>query len=466
MNAPFSYRSWLSVSGALKTYLAVLGGLWGVALLFVAVRGNLLHQGYPFNTFLLVPAYRFSDFTGYDSRFALWGKGDEFFAMPGFKFDYPAPMLLGQLAFYKLSSAPLYTYLATVVLFAVTGGILAAIAIPKDSRVRVLAGVSALCTAIFSFPLFFLLDRANTEGLVWIVSSLGLVLFITRRYTSSAVALALAASMKIFPAVLLLLLLSRKRYREFAIALAAIAGFTVGSLWLAGPSIPRAAAGIAEGLAFLRQFQIFDYKGFEIGFDHSLFALIKQICFRATHDVPRVDALLPRIYLPYGFFAVALFAAAYLRFIRHLPALNQMLALSAFSVLLPYVSYDYTLVNLFVPFSALLYVLASDGADGRLSVSRRDLLFLLVPYAILFTPQSYLVYRVVGYGAQVKTMALLAIIAAAVRIPLPSSLFHEIYPGETLLLDLDLEPAVRNWERKYVSAAKAPVNPKVEKRRS
>jgi hypothetical protein len=448
--APFADRSSRAVNRALKTYLAVLGGLWSIALLFVAVRGLALHQGYPFNTFLLPASYRFSDFTVYDPRFAVWGQGDRFFSTPGFKFDYPAPMLLGQLAYYKLSSAPLYTYLATVILFAVTGGILVAMAIPKDSRVRLLAVAAAVCTACFSYPLFFLLDRANTEGLVWIVSSIGLVSFAVRRYRWSAVFLALAASMKIFPAVLLLLFLAKKRYRDFGLALAGVAVFSWGSLWLAGPTTARAAEGILDGLAYLRQVQIFDYKPVEVSFDHSLFALVKQVCFRVIHNVDRVNAVLPHIYLVYGCFAALLFAAAYFFVIRRLAVLNQLLTLSAFSVVLPYVSYDYTLVNLFVPFAIMIFVLATDAADGRLRLTHGQLLCLLLPYAVIFTPQSYLVYHVVGYAAQVKTVALFAVIAAAMRIPLPSSLFNELFPVQTLLLNLDLEPALQRLEQKYV----------------
>jgi Glycosyltransferase family 87 len=448
--APFAYRSSRAVNRALKTYLLVLGSLWGIALLFVGVRGLILHQGYPFNTFLLVPSYRFSDFTVYDQRFAVWGHGDQFFSLPGFKFDYPAPMLIGQLAFYKLSSAPLYCYLATVVLFALAGGILSAAVIPKDSRVRMLAAAAAVCTALFSYPLFFLLDRANTEGLVWIASSLGLVFFAIRRYGWAAGFLGLAASMKIFPAVLILLLLAKKRYRDFSLAIAATVAFSYGSLWLAGPTTNRAAEGIADGLAYLRQIQIFDYKPIEINFDHSLFAVVKQMCFRAMHDVGRVNGTLPHIYLIYGVFAAGLFSLTYLFAIRRLAILNQLLILSAFSVVLPYVSYDYTLVNLFVPFATMIFVLSTDAADGRLRLTNGQLLCLLLPYAVIFTPQSYLVYHVVGYAAQVKTVALFAAIVTAIRVPLPSSLFNELYPVQTLLLNLDLEPALQPLEREYV----------------
>ena len=434
----------------MKIYLAVLGGLWGIALLFIAVRGFAMHQGYPFDTFLLPPAIRFNDFTVYDPRFALWGQGDSFFTLPGFKFDYPAPMLLGQLAYYKLSPAPLNTYLATVVLFAVTGGLLAAMAIPKNSRVAFLAGAAALCTAFFSYPLFFLFDRANIEGLVLIATALGLVCFAAHRYSSSALLIALAASMKIFPGVLLLLLLAKKRYRDFGLALAAIGVFTWGSLWLTGPTIARASEGITEGFVFLRQIQIFEYRPVDISFDHSLWAFIKQVCFRVLHDIPRVKALLPHMYIAYGIAAAAAFAAIYFFAIRRLPVLNQILALSALSILLPYVSFDYTLLHLFAPFASLVVVLATDGADGRLALTKGQLLCLLIPFAVIFTPQSYLTYHVVGYGAQVKTLALFAVIGAAIQVRLPSSLFNEIRPVETLLLDLDLEPALERLERKYV----------------
>jgi hypothetical protein len=438
------------VREAFKIYLALFGSLWGIAVMSVLVRGVVLRQGFPFNTFLLVPSYRFSDFTVYDDRFAMWGHGDKFFSLPGFKFDYPAPMLLGQLSFYRLSSHPLYAYLVTVVVFAVAGAILAGLAIPRESRVRLLAVVAAVSTAVFSFPLFFLLDRANTEGLVWIVCSIGLVLFAMRRYCRAGIFLALATSMKIFPGVLLLLLLAKKRYRDFCISLAAVLAFTIGSWWLAGTSTARAAEGTWEGLRYLREIQIFEYRPIEINFDHSLFAVLKQVCFRGLHDVAAVNALLPHLYLGYGITVLLAFAAAYLMAIRHLPILNQILALSATSVLLPYVSYDYTLVNLFVPFVFLIIFLASDGVSGRLELTRSQILWLLIPYAVIFTPQSYLVYHVVGYAAQVKTLALLTLIGGAIKIPLRSSLFHEVYPSAaTLVMDLKLESPAERWARKY-----------------
>jgi Glycosyltransferase family 87 len=440
MTASSAFRAGGKVSRALRIYLAVLGGLWCVSLLIVAIRRFVFHEGYPFNTFLFTPDARFTDFTIYVPRFAAWGQSDRFFSLPGFQFDYPAPLLLSELAYFKLSTVPLYAYLATVILFAIAGGLLVAMCVPRERRIRPLAAAAALATAIFSFPLMFLIDRGNIEGLVWIVSSFGLLLFVMHRYSSSAVLFALAAAMKFFPGTLLLLFLAKRRYRDFCLAIAAFFAITTASLSYIGPTIPIAAQRIASGIEFFRKDQVLEIKPIIIGFEHSLFSLVKQVLFRVVHDVPRVNAILPRIYLGYGLCAFALFAFLYAAFIRKLPVLNQLLVLSALSVSLPFISYDYTLVHMFGPFAVLLLVLASDGAAGRLLLSQKQMLFLLLPFAVIFTPQSYLVHSVIGFAAQVKTGALFALVAAALSIPLPGSMFNELPERETLILDLALEP--------------------------
>ena len=77
--------------------------------------------------------------------------------------------------------------------------------------------------------------------------ALGLTAFVYRRHGTAAIAL--AASMKLFPGVLLLLLLARKRYKGLAISVVAFAVFTVAALRLLGPSIPEEAAEVRAGLA-------------------------------------------------------------------------------------------------------------------------------------------------------------------------------------------------------------------------
>jgi hypothetical protein len=423
----------IALNRALKTYLAVLTGLWAIALLILELSRHVLHQGYPFNT-IFVRGIRFWDFTVYAPRFAVWGNGDLFFSLPGFPFDYPPPLLVSELAYYKISSNPLYAYFATVILFVVAGALLVAMAVPKRRRIRPLAIAAAVATAVFSYPLFFLLDRGNIEGLVWIASSLGLLFFVRSRYLAAALFLALATAMKIFPGVLLLLFVTKRRYREFCVSLAAVAVITYASLWLAGPTTLRAAQGIWEGMDHLRQDQVLEIKPQDVGFDHSAWSFAKQIFYRFDHSVEHVNALLPKVYQIYALLAVAAFAALYCLHIRYLPVVNQILALSDLSVMLPFVSYNYTLVHMLAPFSFLVLILAVDTPTGRLRLSYRQMLFLLLPFAFIFTPQNYLALSILDFDGQVKFLALLALLVATLRIPVPSSLFNELPERKTILV--------------------------------
>jgi hypothetical protein len=95
-------------------------------------------------------------------------------------------------------------------------------------------------------------------------------------------------------------------------------------------------------------------------------------------------------------------------------------------VLLPQLSFDYTLVHALIPWGAFLLFLLSDVAFGRVRITLRQALAFLIPYAVLFAPQSFLIFRSVGFGGQVKALALVAIVVAALRNPLPSSLFGDL----------------------------------------
>jgi hypothetical protein len=240
--------------------------------------------------------------------------------------------------------------------------------------------------------------------------------------------------MKIYPGALLLLFLGKRRYRDFAVGLLAAVVFDVTSLWLAGPRFFETARAIASGMDFFRRTQILEYRRPEVGFEHSFFSCLKQVIHVFLGDTARVNAMLPRVYFAYAAVAALGFAALYGLRIRKMPLLNQVFALSALSVTLPFVSYDYTLVHMFAPCALFLLFLVRDAATGIAPITGRQALAFLIPCAVLFTPQSYLLIHGIGFGGQVKTTALLGLTAAAVLIPLKSSIFGEL--DDRLVLDL------------------------------
>ena len=396
------------VAKAFREYLVLLAALWAMALLWAGVS----HQQ------LSLPAdIRFSDFTIFDARFRVWQHATTaFFDAPGFPFEYPAPTLAAFLAFWRFTPNACLSYLLVVCLFAFgTAGYLGY----QYRRLRLILAASLLG----SFPLFFLLDRANIEGAVWIVASCGVAAYWTQRFRAAAILLGLSAAMKIFPGLLLLLFFRNRRYRHFGLSLASAALFTIASLTVAGPSPAIVFGGLAIGLAYFKQHVILEYYGYLAGFDHSFFSLLKQM----LHVVLRGAALhsaLASVYLPYLAVAAAGCLVLWWGKIRHLPALNQLFALVTLSITLPFVSFDYTLVHLYIPFVALLIALST----GRLHLSLSEARSFLLPCAVIFAPLTWLHFGVVGFGAQVKTLALLLVLRAALKIPLNRVSFPSVLP--------------------------------------
>jgi hypothetical protein len=458
VNSRFALRD-SSLRQALLIYILTLAILWCIAFTIVAIQSFGLHRLYPYDTIFFLRDVRFTDFTIFYPRFELYGQGERFFSLPGFPFTYPAPLLLCMLGVWKVAPHPLRAYLCMVAVFAIFSGVFALRALPNSQRLGLAGAAAVISAAIASFPLFFLLDRANLEGFVWIAASIGLACFVRRRYSSAAVFLALAASMKLFPGVLLLLLLAKRRYRDFALAMASCAAFTLGSLWIAGPTLTRAAKGIATGMDFFRRTQVLAFRPMEVGFDHSLFGCVKQIAFRFIHDELRLSAVLPRIYFIYAAFAILAFGALYLLRLRRMPVLNQLLALSALSVTLPFISYEYTLVHLIAPFIVLILFLVSDVSSGRVPLERRQILSLLLPYAILFAPMSYFLYHGFGFGGQIKALALLYLAGVASWVRMPSSLFSEL--SDRMVMEFRFELTQPEFEpsRQLVSTATGPAGP-------
>ncbi len=404
---------------ALLLFQILFASFWVVALAAVFVQGRLLHKPYPYDTLLFIPSVRFTDFTIFDPRFAIWDHTTKFFDLPGFSFTYPAPLLVGFLAYWKLTPHPLAYYLITIVVFAIGAAGWLAVRCPALRFTLALSLAGA-------YPLFFLLDRANIEGLVWITTVVASFVFVRRHFTASAILFGIAAGMKIFPGALLLLFLVNRRYRELTIGVVSAFLCNLAALAIAGPDIPGALRGVLAGMDFFRHFEILCVRPDQIGFEHSLFSCIKQVLHLALHSSARTDALLPTACLIYGAVVAVAFAALYWLRIRRLPLLNQFTALSACSVVLPFTSYDYTLVHLYAPFVAFLILLTTDVAAGRTRLTVREAVAFLIPYTLIFAPLSWMLAHSSGMGGQVKALALVALLRAAVTIPLPSSLFGEV----------------------------------------
>jgi hypothetical protein len=127
----------------------------------------------------------------------------------------------------------------------------------------------------------------------------------------------------------------------------------------------------------------------------------------------------------------ALILSALILLVRRAPTLNQVTVLALAATLLPPNASDYTLLNLYVPFAALVVFLTREVSTGRRSLERRTLVALAVIYALLFSPLSFL--RI--YSGDVRLVLLLALTAVMVRTPMPTTYFGDT--AESPSEDLD-----------------------------
>ena len=403
-------------------YLCALIGFWALSVGQFYASAHQRKQPFSLASILFkARAYSFTDFLDFDPvTERVVGRGER---NAGYQLviPYPAPMMCVYILFNRVFAEPLYAYLLFIIISvtAAAAGLIAAL-FSSANRWQ-LAGVVG-ASAILSYPLMFLLERGNMEGFVWAVLAVGITAFVLRHHKTAGVMFALAASMKVFPGLLLLLLFARKRYKELILSAAAFGVFTLIGLWTLGPSIPAAIGEVRTGLTKLSESHLTGYRYEEIGYDHSLFSILKQVLFLSHGNNPEDPALNSQIRaaaLPYILLVLPVLPAVYWFRIRKLPLLNQAIALIVLAVTIPYMSFEYTLNHVYFVWALFLLFLARDVATGRESIPWPAAAAMLTSLAFVFArgPAG----REAG---QLKTCALMVLLLIAVKVPMRSSLLR------------------------------------------
>jgi hypothetical protein len=287
------------------------------------------------------------------------------------------------------------------------------------------------------YPLWFTADRGNIEGVVWALTAAGLCLFLRRRVLAAAVLIGIAASIKPFPILLLLLLLRHRKYKEAALGLITAVLLVIGSLTALGPTPWKAYQDLKPGVVLYASDYILNLKPVgEMRFNHSLLDGMKSAAVtvemggiypvKALVEVTELrtepggwHTVRPLVRI-YPFVAIAGLGLLFAVFYR-MPLLNQVTALAVAVTLFPPVSGEYTLLNLYVPFGALLVFLTREVATGKTTFSYASMLAFAVIYALLFSPLTFLML----YAGDAKLLLLLALLVVAARSPMHSEYFGD-----------------------------------------
>jgi len=278
-----------------------------------------------------------------------------------------------------------------------------------------IGGVTAtlfpLTLAAISFPIVRLVHEGNVELAVWVLTGAGAWAYLKdSRGTDDAAAVlwGLAAAMKLYPAVLLILLLPRRRWRAFAVGVATFVAATLLALWWLGPTMRVAWWGSLENVFGYQGVRAGEWSLRELAANHSAFTLMK-LAAKMT-GLPLTKLTLPY----YALGAVAMGWAFFARLWR-MPVANQLLGVTVFMVMFPPVSYFHTLVHMYAPLLVLLFVAIRAERAGVQVRGLRGTVLLFVPLLAAFT--LFLFPRVLLFDGLVQAALLVSLFGCAVRFP-------------------------------------------------
>ena len=393
----------------LRRFLLVACCATGVAWL-IALAGELLRWGYPYNW----PLYQNDYFYDFSVYFELFRRLHQtaFFTEPLFPFMYLPPAVVLYRGFYLFGLKFGFALYLIIVYVAIRFGL-------KPVRRAMLGrGLAArpvdhfLLGLVFtSYPLLFCLQRGNVEVVTASGLALGTWAYCTGRTWCAAVLWGIFGSLKLYPLLLLALFLSARQYGQLLAGCGTAVTTTLMALLYTGPTLRTAIAGTRRGLNSFLHFYILNLDSRLSSFDHSLFGLLKMSLCRY--------GVQPEMMLE-GYFATvgAIMLALYLVRVRKLPFANQLLFLSVASVLIPPVSFDYTLLQLYAPLVVLILVLLDERPPRMTAV------FVLL--ALLFTPTNFLFSRGESRAGQIKAALLIGLLYFAIQRPFGKSSAPEV----------------------------------------
>jgi hypothetical protein len=319
----------------------------------------------------------FADILVYKGRFTLYHSAKFFTSRVFSAFAYPAGSAPIYEAFYKTSN-PVQTYcllagIASLIFFVATYVCL--------SRARhTTLFLPLLITA--GFPLIFLIQRGNIEIVLWIVIAAGIVAYRRGQSIVAALLFGLAATTKLYPIFMLGFFLgpAAKRSRQdvpaFILGVVTFALGMFAAVIYAGPNFATAARGFFTGVSRFQDHYVEVVSRVEIIFDHCFFSPVKYWAYN-HHTSP---APYTRLYF---FVAGTLTLLLFLR-VRSLPFLNRVIFLTVAMVALPPVSFNYTLVHLYLPLLLVISSVAAPRAPATAMAALALLLFAMLPLASLW----------------------------------------------------------------------------------
>ena len=359
--------------------LIILAG-FVIAIIYHSIMRFYFHMGYPYNTFLFRSDDRFMDFFNpvrgsfdrdpYDpDRINFIGGYFPFGYFITFLFSLIKSRAIGLVLFLGgfLSYLGLYVkwYLGRE---------------PVDNKLidRLIHFAMICILAYLPYPVFFIVDRANFDMVLFILISLSVIYYDRKKYTVSIVLLSCAIAMKGYPAFLLGLFLLDRRYKELLIACLLVPGLTLASLALFKDGL------FVEFHKMVVSFQSASSIAFGGGslvrFNSSLYTALIYLLSKINPNI----ATSAQFNVVYLLFMVSSYTLViYLLAKRPYPFWARLLILVTTMILLFQTSGDYRLMMLYPPMMLFLISEHKSKAD----------LYIVVLLGLIMVPKAYMILQ-------------------------------------------------------------------------
>ncbi len=338
-------------------------------------RGIMLALNFPFNTFLPGPVTRFGDFYVVNDQ---WTRMH--FNGVGFGLSYfPATYLIAELLSHIHPPQSALTFLLTIFFAYLFFYTYKHIKCEGDSAVLTFKNTFIL--TFMTYPVIFAAHTGNFEIFIFIFLSLFVWLYQAGKVRFSLIPLSFAISMKVFPALFVVLLLSDKKYKEIVYLLVWIVFFTVTPLLLFHGGfdigIDNYLKNLIASQKMYKDLMIMSSSGNAFG--HSLINSSRIIMGGLF---PPMDLII----LPYLIFSIIFlaFISTYIIFIEK-TFWKKVALLVTTMCLLPFTSTDYKLISFLIP----LYLFFISREDD---LSKFNIIYTIL-FSILLIPKNYLYLR-------------------------------------------------------------------------
>jgi hypothetical protein len=395
----------------LRSYWAWSAVVFGLTLVVAWLE---FRAGFPRNRWDPLAAW-FLDLNEYLGTYKLLHTAAFFFNVQGAPLPYPLFSPVAYPPFSAVVMAPLYASANPGAVFLAVAAVWLAVCVWGVRRALIGAGIHGVTATLFpltltamSFPIARLVHQGNIELVLWIFAAVGVWAFLRGWDDAAAVLWGLAAAMKLFPVVLLLLLLPRRRYRAFAVGVGTFVAATVWSLWWLGPTMEVAWRGSLKNVFGYQGTRVSEWSLHELAANHSALGLVKLAAIFARFPLARLT-------LPYYVCGALVLGLAFFWQLWKMPVANQLLAVSVFMVMFPPVSYFHALVHLYAPLLVLLFVAIRAERAG---VRVRGLGLTVMLFVPLFASWTLFTFvRVWLFAGLLQACILVALFLCALEYP-------------------------------------------------